>query len=142
MNKLSRRARVVLIKFGKILPFIVCFIVLVSYCEGFIAMANEDYVVYDNALVLNKSLSWAIARHFEYNAFTILILLVISIATETCIWNKLAILYLAFQLLKKQYLIQVELDEAIVYCIIIINILICVTLITKAIILLFTNKKL
>lgn len=119
------RARVFLIELGKMSPFIICFIVFISYAECLYALSIEDYVWYDNAIVLNKPISWMLGQYFEYNLTTVVILLVISVAVETCIWNKISILYLFAQLGEKEYFSTIELYPEQVAAIITINLLAC-----------------
>ena len=125
------KTRILLIELGKILPFVVCTLVLISYVESIYSLATQNYVLYDNYLVLNKQISWAVGKYFEYNLTTVVIMLVISIAVETCIWNKMTILYLSVQLLEKEYLSDVELYVENVFLIVIANIVICCFLIWK-----------
>lgn len=119
------KARILLIELGKVSPFIVCFIVLISYIESIYAILFDKFVLYDDYYVLNKPISWFLGTYFEYNLTTIVILLVISISTETCKWNKISIFYLLSQLMIKNYIQDFELDIAFVYTIIVVNIIIC-----------------
>lgn len=125
------KTRVLLIELGKILPFVVCTLVLISYVESIYSLATHNYVLYDNYLVLNKQISWTVGKYFEYNLTTVVIMFVISIAVETCIWNKMTILYLSVQLLEKEYLSDVELYVENVFFIVMANIVICCFLIWK-----------
>lgn len=125
------RARVFLIELGKMLPFIVCFIVLISYAEDLFALVTNNFAVYDGSYVLNKPLSWWIGQYFEYNLITVVILLTISVAIETCVWNKICILYLSLQLMEKSYFIDVELYPEQIYVIVIANIIVSAYLVYK-----------
>lgn len=125
------RARVFLIELGKMLPFIVCFIVLISYAEDLFALVTNNFAVYDGSYVLNKPLSWWIGQYFEYNLITVVILLTISVAIETCVWNKICILYLSLQLMEKSYFIDVELYPEQIYIIVIANIIVSAYLVYK-----------
>lgn len=115
------------------LPFIVCFIVLISYVEDVFALINENYMLYDGSVALNKPLSWWIGSFFEYNLITVVILLTISVAVETCYWNKIAILYLSIQLVEKDYFANVEVYPSLVFAVAIVNILISGFLVWKGI---------
>lgn len=117
-----RKARVLLIEIGKMLPFIICSIVALSYVDNLRSSIMTDYVLFDDSIVLNKSISWWIGQYFEYNITTVVILLIISVAIETCRWNKLACLYLGINLIEKSYF-DFELDIETIYCICIINII-------------------
>lgn len=119
---MAHKARVFLIRLGKFLPFAVCFIVLISYLECTFALFTEDYVMYDESLMLNKPISWWIGQYFEYNLVTVVILTVISLAIETRIWNKFAILYLGLQLYEKEYFSTIELYPEYVYIICALNV--------------------
>lgn len=130
------RARIFLIELGKMLPFVVCFIVLISYTEDLFALTVDNYVVYDGSLVLNKPISWWIGQYFEYNLITVVILLTISVAIQTCVWNKLDILYLAIQLIEKQYFDTIELYPEYIYAICLANIVASGFLVYKGILVL------
>lgn len=128
------KTRQTLIVIGKQLPFIVCFIVLISYAECLHSLYTKDFVYYHGFFVLNKTLSWQFGTYFEYNAVSLAILTIISYALETCLWNKLAIDYLALQLLEKNYFLTIELNEQTLYAIIITNIAVSALLTTKGMI--------
>ena len=118
------RSRVLLINIGKMLPFAVCLIVLISYIETLISLSSSNFVLLNGSYIPSKPISWFIGQYFEYNVITLIILLTISVAVETCVWNKLAIVYLAIQLAEKEYFITVELYPEYVYAIVIANIII------------------
>lgn len=118
VNKFRR----LLIRFGKILPFFLCFIVLISYIESFVALYCQDFMSYKDCTILNTPLSFWIAQKFEYDMLTIFAATILSIAIQTCRWNKLACLYLGINLLEKSYF-DFELDIETIYCIYIINII-------------------
>lgn len=116
------RVRVVLVGIGKILPFLICGLALVSYSESLFALLNDNFVVYDNDVILNTPLSFAIANYFEYNIQMLVVLCIISIAIETCIYNKLSCVYLGINLYEKSYFAQVEWETEYYYIVIAINI--------------------
>lgn len=124
MNIISK-ARVFLIKIGKSLPFFLCFFVLISYAEDLFAMATNSVMEYEDCYILYKPLSWYIGDFVEYNIPMLVVITIISIAIETCYWNKLAILYLLIQLGEKEYFSTVELYEETICIIAAINILVC-----------------
>lgn len=115
---LANKARRYLIYIGKVLPFIVCAIVLLSYLECITSYVASDYVLYDNYTTFNKPISRMIAEYFEYDLLTVVICLIIGISVETCHWNKLATCYLAVHLLFKHYIegVEVEVCTAILIC--------------------------
>ena len=121
-NGIVKSARILLINLGKSAPFIFCAIVLISYCESLCALITNDYLIYDDGLTLNKPISWFIGQYITYNVVTIVALIVISIAVETCIWNKLCIAYLAIQLYEKHYFVSVELYKETILLIVCANI--------------------
>ena len=131
MNGLVYRTRVALINLGKMLPFLICVVVFVSYAESAFALATSDFLDTDNAIILNKPLSWLIADYFRYNIVTIVVLTILSYAINACKWNKLALLYLSIQLCEKEYFLTIELDEFVIYAICTINITVCSYLIYK-----------
>ena len=116
------QARRLLINIGKMLPFIVCFLVLLNYAESLCAMMTEDYLSYDGCIILNTPIAFYIGSHFEYNIQMLVVLCVISVAIETCIYNKLACLYLGVNLLEKSYF-DFELEPYQIYVIIAVNLL-------------------
>ena len=123
--------RRLLIKFGKTIPFILCFVVFISYTESLIAVSTSDYMYYDGSITLSTPISFWIASRFEYDLLTMFAISVLSIAIETCIWNKLAILYLFIQLGEKSYFGSTELYPEYIISACVINIFICVLLCYK-----------
>lgn len=133
-NGIAHRARIVLISFGKQLPFIFCFILAISYSECIYALANEKFVVLGNEMYLKKPISWFLGGLFEYSTQFIVLATIISFAIRTCKWNKLAILYLAINLCEKHYFETHQLESENGYYIVsVINIVICVFLVIKGI---------
>ena len=124
MNAFIHKARVTLIRLGKVLPFFVCFIVFIAYAECFISLLSESYVQYGEYTLVDQRLSWLIGRYFEYNIQMLVVMTIICYAIETCRWNKLTILYLAAQLWEKSYLATVELYPEYIYAVVIANILV------------------
>ena len=81
---LAYRMRVALINTGKMLPFLICVVVFVSYSESTFALATSDFLDTDDAIILNKPLSWLIADYFRYNIVTIVVLTILSYAINAC----------------------------------------------------------
>ena len=133
------QARRLLINIGKMLPFVVCFLVLLNYAESLYAMMTEDYLSYDGCIILNTPIAFYIGSHFEYNIQMLVVLCVISVAIETCIYNKLACLYLGVNLLEKSYF-DFELEPYQIYIIIAVNLLASGFFVYKGIRIL-TNKR-
>ena len=117
------KARTLLIRLGKVLPFVVCFIITISYTESAFALLTNDFIVCDGYVIPNKPISFFIGQYFEYNVQTLFVLCVTSIAIETCLYNKMACLYLGINLIEKSYF-DFELEVNTVYVIAIINIIV------------------
>ena len=118
------KSRVALINIGKMLPFIVCAVVMVGYAETLFSLATNDFVMWDGNIIPNTPISRFVGFYFEYDIITLVILLTISVAIETCYWNKLAIVYLCIQLYEKNYLTSVELYTETICIIAFANILV------------------
>lgn len=136
VNKIRR----LLINLGKVLPFILCFVLLIGYTESIISLAFDNYLNYENYLTLNTPLSFWIALKFKYDYLTLFIITIISFAIETCKWNKLAILYLLMQLWEKDYFFTIELYKEYIYLICMINIIVCTFFVFKGITILFRKN--
>ena len=99
INKFRR----LLIRVGKILPFIVCLLILLQYAETAFALLLSDFLVYDDMVIPNTPISFFIGRYFEYNLQMFVVLCIISIAIETCLANKACCVYLGVNLYEKSY---------------------------------------
>lgn len=126
------KARRFLIKIGKALPFVICFLLTLHYSECVIALLSESYLLYDGFTILYTPISFMIGGFVEYNLQMLLVLCVISIAIETCIYNKLACLYLGVNLLEKSYF-DFKLEPSMIYAICIANIIVCVFFVYKGV---------
>lgn len=115
------KARIWLIRLGKVLPFVVCFVVSISYFETAFNVATNDLFVWDGVIIPNKPISWLLGHYFEYNIQMLFVLVILSIATQTCLWNKLACAYLGINLAEKSYF-DFELEPTTIYIICFINI--------------------
>ena len=133
MNGIIHKTRVALIRIGKVLPFIICFIVLVSYAEGLFALTTNDFIIYDEEVILRKPISWFIGSYFEYNIQMLFVLVIISFAIETCIYNKLACGYLGVNLYEKSFFASHEYEITIYIAVCVVNILVCLYLVWKGI---------
>lgn len=114
-----------LIRLGKILPFVLCFVILISYIESVFALYAEDFMLYDGNITLNTPISFRLASIFEYDMLTIFAATILSVSVETCKWNKISLFYLACHLLFCKYIEGCELYPEYIYAICIINILVC-----------------
>lgn len=115
--KLVYNARLTLIRGGKIFPFVLCFMVMLTYAETAFACALSDFAGYGGYVVPCKPLAWLIGRYFEYNAQMLMAIVVVSVSVETCIYNKMACMYLAINLLEKSmFTFEMELSTIYVVC--------------------------
>ena len=112
-----------LIRVAKILPFVFCFILILSYCECIVSLCIGSFSNYESYSIPYKPISWAIAGIAEYGWNTLAILSILSIAVETCIWNKLSSLYLGINLFEKPYF-DFELEPTAIYIICTLNIIV------------------
>ena len=126
------KIRKLLIHIGKVLPFVVCFLMCINYLETAFALATSDYLHYDGVVILNTPISFFIGQYFEYNLQMLAVLVIISIAIETCIYNKLSCAYLGVNLVEKSYF-DFEIEPTYIYIICIVNIAIASYLIYKGI---------
>lgn len=117
------RARILLINIGKMLPFVLCAIVAISYAESLISLITQDFVAWNGYVIPQCSVSWFLGKYFEYDLITLAAFIVLSISTETCIYNKLACIYLAINLLEKSYF-DFELEPTNIYIICAANIIV------------------
>lgn len=122
-NTFVTRTRITLIQIGKALPFVVCFVVLISYIEDIYALSFGNYVEFSDGVYLEKCLSWFVGEYFKYDIVTLSILVILSIAIETCIYNKLTCGYLGVNLAEKSYF-DFELEPTAIYIICLVNIII------------------
>lgn len=125
--------RRLLIQMGKVLPFLLCFVVLVGYIESFIMAITRKYVIYGSDYIICGNISVQIGSVFEYNYLTVVAMFILSYATETCHWNKLAVLYLFVHLLFKAYIQDIELEETEICILSIINVILSGFLVYKGI---------
>lgn len=102
-NDLVYRARKEMIYCGKFLPFLICAVVCISYLECLKALLTYDILEFSDGVYLNKPVSFAIGEYFELDFPTLVFLAIISVAIKTCKWNKIAVIYLAFQMFEKSY---------------------------------------
>ena len=126
------KARKYLIRLGKVLPFVVSYLIFVFYFECFLALLSYNFLAYDDYVILNTPISFHIGEYFEYNLQMLVVLCIISVAIETCVWNKLACLYLGVNLIEKSYF-DYEMDIWQIYVIVVANMLVSAYLTYKGI---------
>ena len=125
------QSRLFLIRLAKVLPFIVCSLVAVSYIETICSFSFSNFVVWSNYTIPYKPISWAIVGIAEYGWNTLAILAILSIAVETCICNKLSIAYLGLNLYEKNFFANIKLYDETVIVICIANIIVSSLLVYK-----------
>lgn len=118
MSRFANKSRITLIRFGKVCPFVLCFVVLVSDVENIIAILTDNIIEYDGVAIYNTPLSFSIGEIVEYDIFVVFTTTVISFAIEACIYNVAANFYLFIVLLRKYYLFTHEPFDDSVYLII------------------------
>lgn len=119
INKIRR----LLIHIGKVLPFVVCFLMCINYSETAFALATSDFLVYDGVVIPNTAFSFLIGQYFEYNLQMLFVLVILSIAIQTCVYNKMACAYLGINLAEKSYF-DFELEPTAIYLICLANIIV------------------
>ena len=119
------KSRIGLIRFAKVFPFLLCFIVLISLSETLFALLLSDFVILDGSLIPNTPLAWFIADKYEFEIYSVLAAIFLSIVFETCVWNKASEIYLLALLKQQTYFPTIELYPEYIYAICIANILIC-----------------
>ena len=119
------KSRIGLIRFAKVFPFLLCFIVLISLSETLFALLLSDFVILDGSLTPNTPLAWFIADKYEFEIYSVLAAIFLSIAFETCVLNKASEIYLLVLLKQQTYFPTIELYIEYIYAICIANILIC-----------------
>jgi hypothetical protein len=119
------KARVGLIRFAKVFPFILCLVVLISLLETLFALSLNNFVVFDCGIIPNTPFAWLIAEKYEIGIYSVLLAIFLSIAFETCVWNKASEIYLLVYLKQQVYFQTIELYPEYIYAICIANILVC-----------------
>lgn len=96
-------ARRTLIRFGKVCPFVLCFIVLISDVENIFAITTNNTIWYGSTLVYNTPISFKIGSVSEYDILVIGIIGLISISIEACVYNITAVIFLVFLLYRNYH---------------------------------------
>ena len=135
------KSRILLIRFAKTFPFILCAIIASAYTECLFSLVYSKYIMYDTTVLLYTPINWWFAQYYEYTMVAIIISTIMSFAMETCIYNKIAIVYALCNLLLKS-VITFELDEHGIYTIVIINILVSTFITYKGLTIFINNLKL
>lgn len=74
MNGIIHKTRVTLIRLGKVLPFVLCFIVFISYTESLFDLLLSNFITWNNVVIPQKPISWFIGHYFEYNLQMLVVL--------------------------------------------------------------------
>ena len=91
--------RKILIRSGKIIPFVLAFIVVVGYLESTHAVYNELYEMCDDgSVILYTPISNYIGNIVYIDWFDVLLLYILAVALEFCWRNMLAVHYLLLNL--------------------------------------------
>lgn len=91
--------RKILIRSGKVIPFILVFVVMVGYIESTYALITDNYEMYaDGDVVLFTPISNYIGNIVYIDWFDVLLLYVLAVALEFCWRNMLAVHYLLLNL--------------------------------------------
>ena len=106
-------------------------IVCTNYAESALALTFDDFLYYDDYVILNTRISLAIGNYFEYNLQMLVVLCIISVAIQTCIFNKLACGYLGINLYEKYFFTTHVYDNEIYYAVCIVNIIVATYLTFK-----------
>lgn len=137
---LANKARRTLITIGKMIPFVLCFIVSIAYLETIYALFFEKYLYFWDCTILNTPISFYIGNIMEYDLLVCIVTLIICIAIEVCKWNLWATFYLFFHIAEKSYF-DFELDIWNIYIISILNLIISTYLTCKGITIFLKNAK-
>lgn len=132
--------RKLLIRIGKILPFVVCFLICINYSETAFALVTNNLLQWSGVLIPNTPISFFIGQYCEYNVQMLVVLFIISIAIETCWANKACCVYLGINLYEKSYFSNVELYTEYIYAICAANIIVSAYFTYKGIKILLTHK--
>ena len=91
--------RKILIRSGKVIPFILAFVVVIGYIESIYALITDNYEMYaDGDVVLFTPISNYIGSIVYIDWFDVLLLYVLAVALEFCWRNMLAVHYLLLNL--------------------------------------------
>ena len=134
------KSRVGLIRFAKVFPFLLCLIVIVSLSETLFALVLNDFVVFDGSVTPNTPFAWFIGEKFEIGIYSVLLAILLSIAFETCIWNKLSDIYLLTYIKQQTYFPTIEIEPMVIYIICLANIIVAGYLTFKGISILTKTK--
>jgi glutaminase len=91
--------RKLLIRVGKVIPFVFAFIVVISHIESIYAVLNDDIILdLEGYYTYNVPISNYIGNIVYIDWFDVLLLYILAIALEFCWRNMLAVHYLLLNL--------------------------------------------
>ena len=91
--------RKLLIRIGKVIPFVFAFIVIISHIESIYAILNDDIILdLEGYYSYNVPISNYIGNIVYIDWFDVLLLYVLAVALEFCWRNMLAVHYLLLNL--------------------------------------------
>ena len=132
-NIVALKARKLFITASKVVPFVMCAIICVSYTEIAFSLTCDNFLLMDGYIIPNVPFSWLMGRYFEYSYPLVIALLVIVYATSTCMWNKFACYYIGLALIEKEYFNSIELEIEYIYMVVFANIIVSALLVYKGI---------
>ena len=118
------KAERLIVKIGKAIPFILCFVVLIGFIETAYSYSRE---IYEDGQ-LYKPISWLIGDIVRYDWLTIVAMLSLSYGLNNCWRNKVAIFYLIFNLIQKHIIESITMNSTLIYYYIVFNITILVVI--------------
>lgn len=133
--------RRLLVRSGKVLPFVLCFLVGLHYIETTICITTNNYALCNGYTITNASIMRYVANILEYDFLGWLTLSVISISVQTCLTNKLSLLYLLANIGQKEYFANVEIETTTAIIVAVINAIICGYFTYKGITIFLKNAK-
>ena len=107
--------RKLLIRVGKVIPFVFAFVVALSYIESIYAVSNEIMIAdTDGGFVYYLPISNYIGSIVYIDWFDVLLLYVLAVALEFCWRNMLAVHYLLLNLAVRTLVEHVYIESGIV----------------------------
>jgi len=107
--------RKLLIRVGKVIPFVFAFIVVISHIESIFAILNDDIVLdFEGYYTYNVPISNYIGNIVYVDWFDVLLLYVLAVALEFCWRNMLAVHYLLLNLAVRTLVEHVYIESGIV----------------------------
>lgn len=115
---MANKFRRILINMGKAMPFILVFIVMVSYIETLYAITSQNIVMdYCDTMVYDVPISDLIGNVVYCDWFDVLLLFILSTALECCYRNHLAVALLGLNLIVRAVLENTILESGTLICV-------------------------